>query len=436
MKTHESDVVVIGGGPAGLGAALASARCGARTVLIESQGCLGGMGTAGLVPAFAPFNYNDPSGEPYIRGIALEIVERLESACGIYPTSKHWKLFDKEIAKLVFDRMVQEAGVRVRFFTTFDTAITSSDRIDAIMTISKSGREAWRAGCYVDCTGDADVAASAGAPVAVGGDEGETMPPTLCFVVGGVDRTKVSDVGPVAEAVLRGKAEGRLTNPEDFRGIRDLYGPDTLGFNYNHIYGADCLDADSLSAAMMEGRRIAHELVEYLRETVDGFQNARIVNTAGLLGVRETRRIVGEFVLKASAYFNSVTHDDDICVYDYAVDLHAAKDTRGSREEYEKLYYRERTRPGEYYGIPYRCLLPSGIANLAVAGRSISCDRAMLASLRVMTSCIATGQAAGCAAALALEQTGAFAKVDVQRLQSALIAAGAYLPHIEKRVVG
>jgi hypothetical protein len=422
MKTHCTDIIVTGGGMSGVAAALAAARHGAQVTLIEGQGCLGGMGTAGLVPAFAPYNFGIPEGQPLIRGIAWEVLEKLREAGGVYDTSRYWWLFDKEIAKVVLDRLVLDAGIHLRFFTTFSRLERTCSRIDRIITAGKNGEEAWTASKFIDTTGDGDLCAAAEVPF----EMDETMPPTLCFIVDGVDRLKVPDVKPIAEAMYKGKAEGKLTNPQDFRGCKDLFGPHMLVFNYNHVYGVNSLNADDLTRTMVEGRRIAFELLEYLRREVPGFEKAYLVTTAALPGVRETRRIRGEFCLTAEAYFNAETHDDDICVYDYPADLHQAANTFESRERFEKLYYHSRIPAGKYYGIPYRCLLPVGIDNLAMAGRCVSCDRVMLSSLRVMPPCMAMGEAVGTAAVMA--GNAAFKNVPPADLRNELIKSGAFLP--------
>ncbi len=422
MKTNHSEIIVIGGGMSGVAAALAAARKGARVTLIEGQGCLGGMGTAGLVPAFAPYNFGVPDGPPLIRGIAWEILKRLQQAGGVYDTSRYWWLFDKEIAKVVLDRMVLEVEIHLRFFTIFSRLEMSNSRIARIITAGKSGEEAWEAAGFIDTTGDGDVCAAAGVPF----EMDETMPPTLCFIVDGVDRQKVPDVKPIAAAIYKGKAEGKLTNPQDFRGCKDLFGPHMMVFNYNHVYSVNGVNADDLTKTMVEGRRIAFELLEYVRGQVPGFENAYLAVTAGLPGVRETRRIRGEFYLTAEAYFNAETHDDDICVYDYPTDLHQAANTQESRERFEKLYYHKRIPAGKYYGIPYRCLLPVGVDNLAMAGRCVSCDRVMLSSLRVMPPCMAMGEAVGIAATMA--DNASFKNVSAAGLRKELIKAGAFLP--------
>lgn len=430
VREHECDVLVIGGGSAGIGAAVSAARGGARTVLIEQTCCLGGNGTSGLVPALAPFNYNQKDGEPYLRGVAWEIVERLDAADGLFGMGKHqwWKLFDKEIAKRVFEKLLLEAGVKIRYFTFFHTVEMEGSMIKRVFTVSKGGLEAWKAKVFIDTSGDADVAASAGAPIIMGDVKTERMPPTYCFTVMNVDRVLLGDARKVNEAMKRGKAEGRLRNPDDHRGEKDIFGPHAMVFNYNHVYGVDCLDADDLTHGVIEGRDIAFELLGYLRDTVPGFKQADIATTAVLLGVRETRRIDGDFVLETPAYFESHRHEDDIGVYDYALDLHAAQPSKDSQEGYYDIYYDQRTGPGEFFGIPYRCLLPREVDNLAVAGRCISCDRPMLGSVRQLSSSLVMGQAAGTAAAMATKTGNRYREVDVAALQDTLRKNGAYIP--------
>lgn len=430
VAEHECDVLVVGGGSAGIGAAVAAARHGAKTVLIESASCLGGNGTAGMVPALAPYNYNQRDGEPLLRGLAWEVVERLDAADGFYGLGKDqwWKLFDKEIAKSVFEKMVLEARVRLRFFTFFHTLEREGSFVHRAFTVSKSGLEAWRAKVYVDCSGDGDLAASAGAPVMMGDAATDRMPPTYCFTVMNVDRVLLGDTRQVNDAMRRGKEEGRLRNPQDHRGEKDIFGPHAMVFNYNHVYDVDCLNADDLTRGVVEGREIAFELLEYLRDTVPGFKKADLAATGILLGVRETRRIEGDYILRANAYFESQRHDDDIGVYDYALDLHAAKPSVDSQKDYYELYYDKRTKPGEFFGIPLRSLLAKGLENVAMAGRCVSCDRPMLGSIRQLSSSLVMGQAAGTAAAMALKYGNRLREVPHRELQDLLRRDGAYIP--------
>jgi len=428
LREYEFDVVVVGGGVAGICAALAAARHGAKTALIEATGSLGGMATSGLVPALAPYNYNEPHGEPLIRGLAWEFVERLHAEGALYDKKQYWKLFDNQRAKLVFDRMTIESGVHVRLFTFFQSVEVAGNFVKRVITTSKSGTEAWMAKCFIDATGDADLAVAAGVPFEMGDEQGGVMPPSLCFSLGGVDREKMPHPRAQYEAMAKGKLEGCLRNPEDHRGEKDICSPDAMVFNYNHIYGKNCIDADDLTHAMIEGREIAFELSDYLKETVPGFEESYVANIASLLGVRETRRIKGDFCLTASAYFESHRHEDDICVYDYACDLHQAYNTVTDRKAFEKLYYNKRTKAGEFYGIPFRCLLPVGSENLVVAGRCVSCDRTILASLRVMPPAMAMGQAAGTAAAIAQNYENRFRKIPSFILREALCKEGVYLP--------
>lgn len=430
VAEHECEVLVVGGGSAGIGAAVAAARSGAKTVLLENTSCLGGNGTAGMVPALAPYNYNQQDGEPLLRGVAWEVVERLDAANGLYGLGKHqwWKLFDKEIAKSVFERMVLEAGVRLRYFTFFHTVERVGSTVSRALTVSKSGLESWRAKVFIDCSGDGDLAAAAGAPVMMEDAATGRMPPTYCFTVMNVDRVMLGDTRKVNEAMRKGKEEGRLRNPLDRRGEKDIFGPHAMVFNYNHVYNVDCLSADGLTRGVVEGRDIAFELLAYLRETTPGFGKADLAATAVLLGVRETRRIEGDFILRANAYFESHRHEDDICVYDYALDLHAARPSLDSQEDYYELYYNKRTRPGEFFGIPYRSLIAKDLENVAMAGRCISCDRPMLGSIRQLSSSLAMGQAAGTAAAMALRKGGRLREISASELQAVLRKNGAYIP--------
>ena len=430
VTEHECDVLVVGGGCAGTAAALAAARAGAKTVLIEAANGLGGLGTCGLVPALAPYNYNQKDGKPLLGGIAWEVVERLDAADGFYGFGKDewWKLFDAEIGKLVFERMALEAGIHLRYFTFFHTVEMDGPRVSRALTVSKNGLEAWRAKLFIDASGDGDLAAAAGAPVMMGPVDSQRMPPSYCFQITNIDRNRLGDPRQVNEAMRRGKEQGRLRNPHDHRGEKDIFGPDTMTFNYNHIYNVDCLDAKDLTRAVIEGREIAFELFDYLKETVPGFEKASVGQTAVLVGVRETRRIEGDYILDNKAYFESQRHEDDICVYDYALDLHAAGASKELQEEYYEIYYQRHTKPGDLFGVPLRCLLAKNLENVATAGRCISAERAILGSVRVMSSALTVGEAAGLASAMALEHGGHLRDIPVPKLQDVLRENGAYLP--------
>jgi len=439
MKTrvHRFDVVVAGGGPAGVAAALSAARAGARVAIIEATGCFGGMGTTGLVPAFCP--YSNERGLVN-RGIALEVLEKLVGRGGGIMhqcppgdvTRYDWVHINAEVLKRLLDEMMLESGAALRLFTQVTEPVRRGRRIVALRSWSKSGAEEWRAPVFVDATGDADVAARAGAPFEKGDDAGRMQPSTVCFTIAGLRgelARKVFWSRPFGEVVRKASLAGRLSGRYDHHHCVSNFVPDhsAVGFNYKHQEATDGTDADSLSRAIIEGRRQAEELCAFLRRRVKGCGKGFIASSAGLVGVRETRRIVGEYVMDAAHFWNRTKNPDDIASHCYYIDIHDMPKGGRAVRKYQHAHRTLHLPPGEHYGIPYRALIPRKLDNLLVAGRAISCDRAVQGSVRTMPGCFATGEAAGLAAAMAARKGCGVREVDVRRLQDRLVRQGAYI---------
>ncbi|MFP4057773.1 MAG: FAD-dependent oxidoreductase [Candidatus Brocadiia bacterium] len=424
---HEVDVFVAGGGPAGLAAALAAARQGRRVFLAERHTCLGGMGTAGLVPAFMPFG----DGEHFLAGgIGEEVARKLSEASGL-PLGRILPI-DAEALKRLYDDLATEAGVAL----TFETALIgvqqeTDDRVGLAICWAKSGLFAVRAGVFVDGTGDGDLAALAGAPFEKGDEAGNLMPGTLCSLWAGVDWEAV-------EAGGLGTGESRLE--EAFRdgvfSIPDRHlpgmwrvGEELGGGNVGHTFGVDSTDERSVTQALMWGRKLVLEYERYYKRYLRGFEQMKLVATGSLLGIRESRRILGDYVLGIDDFKRRAVFPDEIGRFAYPVDVHAS---RPDESDYRKFAHEFRTlryERGESYGIPYRVLVPRGLSNVLVAGRCVSADRYLQGSIRVMPACFITGQAAGTAAALAVEGGTDTRGVPVPQLQARLKEMGAYLPN-------
>jgi len=430
------DVIVAGGGPAGCAAAAAAAREGAKTILIEATGALGGMGTSGLVPAWCPFSDSE---KIIYRGLA----ERVFTACkqGMPHVPKEaldWVAIDPECLKHVYDDLLAEYGARVLFFTTLCAVeMASDDTVEALIVANKAGLSAFRAKVYVDCTGDADLAAWAGASFEKGDDSGETMPVTHCFILSNVDEDAFRHGPPIyggnpASPLYQILASGKYPAIKDSHLCCNLIGPGTVGFNAGHQWDVDGLAPFRLSEAMAEGRRIAAALRDGLAEYHPAaFTNAFLAATAPLLGVRESRRILGDYVLTIEDYRARRSFPDEISRNCYHIDIHTSKAEIGEslKGEQHLLKRCEFYGKGESHGIPYRCLTPRGLRNVLVAGRAISCDRLMQGSVRIMPSCLAMGEAAGLAAAMAGRANNNIRGFPVTDLQQRLKALGAYLPH-------
>lgn len=424
------DVIVAGGGPAGCAAAAAAAREGAKTLLIESTGALGGMGTSGLVPAWCPFSDHE---KIIYRGIAQEVFENCKRGMPhIRPGDLDWVPIDPERLKRVYDDLVTEAGAQVLFQTTISAVDTDGNGgIAAVIASNKAGMTAYRAGAYVDGTGDADLAAWAGAEFLKGDDKtGELQRATHCFILSNVDEYACRNgpnlhtsnpKSPVYD-ILR---SGEFPEIIDAHCCCNLIGPATVGFNAGHLENVDSTDPVNLSRSLMKGRKIAAAYRDGLAKFhPKAFANAFLVETGALMGVRETRRVRGDYVLCEQDYLDRRSFDDEICRCSYYIDVHSAIRSGDDIDRKEFPRYQ----PGESFGVPYRCLTPRKLKNLLVAGRSISCTRPLQGSTRVMPVCLAMGEAAGIAAVMGakMEKTDLH-RVDTAALRAKLRANGAYL---------
>ncbi|WP_127579896.1 FAD-dependent oxidoreductase [Paenibacillus koleovorans] len=427
---YTADVVVLGGGASGIAAAIAAARNGADTLLIEQRGYMGGMGTAALVPAFCPYTDGE---KPVIRGIGLELLEKMKQAAGEAYMSQYkdlldWVPIDVETLKLVYDREVASSGARILFHTVADHVLMDGDRIGGLVVTNKSGRSIVQARLYIDASGDADLAALAGVPFLVGGEQGELQPGTMCYLVSGADRAKFKQFlqetgqgGQLDKSVIEAQENGDL--PEGRKRVSGIsWVSDTVaGFNFGHVFGIDGTNAEDLTRAAIEGRQLIQTQLRFLRKYIGGFENAHLVHTGDQIGIRETRRIAGDYTLVVEDFLTMRSFEDDIARNSYFIDIHLANaDSKMVIKHLPK---------GESHGVPYRCMLPQGVSNLIVAGRSVSSDRPVQGSLRVMPNCFAMGQAAGTAAAMLSSADGqpGFRDVSVPLLQRKLIEQGAYL---------
>lgn len=449
--SYSAQVTVVGGGPAGVCAAIAAARNGAKVLLVESGNCLGGMATRGQVNPFMTC-YDKDGENMIIRGLFEEIVKRLIKRGGaIHPgkiptgsafTSyiivghKHVTPFDAEILKLVLDEMCHEAGIQVLFHTQFIAPVMENERITGLILATKAGLRMAKTELVIDCSGDADVAARAGVPCEMGdAASGRIQPATMFFRIGNVDSKKLeADIDAnrdnffrkdsvnyrslhwrVTEARSNGDWHLNRVSIGIFRGVRE----DEWNINTSRIMGVDGTDPDSVSLAEAEGRRQVEEIFSFLKKYVPGCEDAVLMSTAAHIGIRETRHIKGEYVLTTDDVLYGVIPDDAILMASNSVDVHGRFGPMSN--EYVPL------QKGDWYGVPYRCLVPLKVSNLLVAGRSISATSEAAGAIRVMPPCMALGQAAGTAAALALKSGVSVRDVDIPTLQSTLKKQGAFL---------
>lgn len=433
------DVIVVGGGPAGCTAAAAAAREGANTLLIEATGCLGGMGTGGLVPAWMTFGDRE---KLVIRGLAEHVLNTCKADMPHFNPEWQGGPIDAELLKRIYDDMVTSAGATVLFNTSLAAVeMEQPGVVSALILSNKAGMTAYRAKVYVDGTGDGDLAVWAGADYLQGDDTtGELMPVTHCFTLANVD-VYAYQYGPAMwpDTINTILHSGNYPEIADQHFCNNLIGPGVVGFNAGHLWDVDNTDPSTVSAALVQGRKIAKAFRDALAETHPAFANAFLASTASLLGVRETRRIIGDYVLNIEDFLSRRSFADEICRNAYPVDIHTAKnEIDASRQgQLDVMARYEQYGPGESHGIPYRSLTPKGLHNVLIAGRAVSCDRPVQSSIRIMPACLGMGEAAGLAAALAATHPAPDVHaVDTATLRRRLREEGGYLPELSEAASG
>jgi len=427
---HEVDVFVAGGGPAGTAAALAASRQGRRVFLAEGQACFGGMGTVGLVPAFMRLT----DGVNFLAdGVGREIYEKMKQVAAGWgdpiPADfpGEYVTINVEALKRVYDDLMVESGAEFAFQTQVIGVEAEGGQVEYAVCAAKSGMYAVRAKVFVDATGDGDLCVWAGAPFELGDRDGRMMPGTLCSLWADVDWGRVD--GRDDRALERAFMDGVFTVQDRHLPGMWRVGEHVAGGNVGHTFGVDGTDERSLTQALLWGRKSLREYERYYKEYLEGFEEMRLVVTGGLLGLRETRRILGDYELCLEDFKKRAVFEDEIGRYAYPVDIHASSPDKVSFAKFEEEFASLRYQDGESYGIPYRTLTPRGLQNVLVAGRCVSTDRFLQGSLRVMPGCYITGQAVGAAAALAVERGQGVHEVDVKELQRRLKGMGAYLPN-------
>ncbi len=427
----EYEVAVLGGGPAGIAASVAAARAGRRTLLIERYGFLGGMGTAAGVTNFCGLHAN-VHGEMHrvVRGIASELLARIDRLGGL--NAPHLILgkilaqaYDTAAYKIAADDLLAAHKVDMLFHALgAGVVMHDAKRVHALMVETKAGRQAITADIFIDCSGDGDLAAWAGAPHEVGDNHGGMLYPSMMFRLNGVDPAKAGEAWRTIPALMeKAEAAGLHRFPRKAAIVRPQRSPIEWRVNFTQLARADGsaingLEPDDLTRGEIEGRRQAVAAFEFLR-TVPGFEQSYIVDLPPQLGIRETRRIVGGYLLSGEDVLGCASFDDSIGVNGWPMESHVAGDviftfppipeSRGFNE------------------LPYRMLIPEGLDNLLVAGRCASMTHDGQSAARVSGACFAMGEAAGTAAALALDGNGGPRDITVEKLQDRLKRQGAFI---------
>tara|TARA_Y100000589_G_scaffold290272_1_gene292891 strand:+ start:1021 stop:2412 length:1392 start_codon:yes stop_codon:yes gene_type:complete len=436
------DLVVCGGGPAGCSAAIAAARLGGKVLLIEATGCLGGMGSSGLVTAFDPMANGEVA---LVRGIMGEIVQRVHDRGFTGPQvtpdfwSKNyhcWTPFNAEGYKLILDELCAEAGIEVRFFTRLIDVDVTGQHVNGVMLNNIEGHRYVPAKTFVDATGDAVLTHLCGAACREAGrDTDHIMPPTLCSVMSNIHWQKaqsdLSRTGPDEQQKYLNQAvdDGFFSHTD--RHLPGLFkiSPTMAALNGGHMFHTNALNCKSLSDGMVRGRQLAQEYLAFYRKYVPGCENMEHATTASLMGIRESRRIVGEYELNVNDYLARRQFPDQIGVFNKAIDIHVYDD---SPEQYarfcEEYGSRGRLNAGECFGIPYGILVPKGWQNLWVAGRCVSSDVQVHGSIRVQPAASMMGQAAGTAAMQSIRNDEVACELNTAVLIEQLRKDHAYLP--------
>jgi hypothetical protein len=427
----DHEVVVLGGGPAGIAAAVAAAQAGRSTLLVERYGFLGGMGTAAGVTNFCGLHANVHGDiRQVVHGVADELLARIDRLGGL--NAPH-ALFGKTVAqaydtaayKIAADQLMESAGVQVLFHALAAGVVMDGPRrVQALLLETKSGRFAVTGRAFIDGSGDGDLAAWAGAPFDKGDGQGNMLYPSTMFRLNGVDPQRA---GPAWQTIpglmLQAQAQGRYRFPRKGAIVRPQKSGIEWRVNLTQLANRegnamDGTDARELSESEVLGRRQIAEVAGFLRE-VPGFEQSYIVDIAPQVGIRETRRVRGLYQLTESDVLECASFDDSIGVNGWPLELH----TRGDVE----FRWPQIPESRGFNQLPYRMTVPQGLDNLWVAGRCASMSHEAQSAARVTGACFVMGQAAGTAAHLMLESSGAAAAVSITALQAHLEAQGAYL---------
>ncbi len=427
----EYEVVVLGGGPAGMAAAVAAARAGRSTLLIERYGFLGGMGTAAGVTNFCGLHANVHGDiRQVVHGVAADLLARIDRLGGLNAPHLLFgktcaQAYDTAAYKIAADELLLSAGVQVLFHAlAAGVVMASGHQVHALLLETKSGRSAVVGRSFIDASGDGDLAAWAGAPFEKGDGQGNMLYPSTMFRLNGIDPQRAGKAWEVIpRMMLEAEAAGRYQFPRKTPIMRPQKSGIEWRVNLTQLANAqglamDGTSAQELSDAEILGRRQIAQVAGFLKE-VPGFENAYIVDIAPQVGIRETRRVLGHYQLTESDVLDCASFDDTVGVNGWPLELHLKGDV--------EFRWPPIPESRGFNQLPYRMTLPQGLDNVWVAGRCASMTHEAQSAARVTGACFVMGQAAGTAADLALKSDATAAAVDVAALQARLAAEGAYL---------
>ncbi len=418
-EVYNADVVVCGGGPAGFIAAIAAAREGAKTILVERIGFLGGMATAGLVGPISNFRYN---GELIIKGIPWEFVREMEKLGGANPANPSGNVaFDPEIYKLVAERMIEETGVQVLLYSMItDVIVEKPGKLSHVIVENKSGKQAIACKYVIDCTGDGDILALAGFPYEIS-PTSELQPVSFVFHLGGVDTEALEPLylGVGDEGGFNSELRQKLMEAQERGGDIPLFGGpwvvhgSTVRPGYVSVNATrkvcSCINNEELTKAQLDLRKDMFVLYSFIKDSIEALKDSYIITSAANIGTRESRRTVGLYELNIDDILSPKEFPDAIGKGSHPIDSHSATTAAQSLTWLKGAY-----------NVPYRSLVPQDSQNVLVAGRNISATSEALASTRVQATCMALGQAAGAAAALCARFELPIAELDYAVLRSTL----------------
>ena len=420
MKT-KYDLIVAGGGFAGVGAAIAAARLGASVLLVDKNGYLSGSaGMSYVNPFMSQYRIPDVEGgvrkNPVNAGIFEEIRQELKALGALHENER---AFNMEILKIIMDRMTKAAGVDVLFHAYITDCAVEDERIKSLTLSCRGNKYEVSADYFVDATGDANLSYMAGCDYRLGRDaDNLCQPMTLCFRLGEVDTDIFWEQIKSIQSIWKEKLEkGELLNPRENVLVFNLIEKGVVHLNTTRVVKKNPVDIIGLTEAEMLAREQMLEFLQFAREHIPGCENAHLVASAPEIGVRESRMIDGEYTVKVEDFFECVQFEDSIARGAYPVDIHSPD---GTGTLIQKIPV------GKYYTIPYRSLIPKKLKNTLVAGRCISTTHEAQSAYRIMPICCSIGEGAGIAAALAVKnQLDDVRKVDIDEVHSIMDSCNA-----------